>query len=116
MELTQEYISENLLWGLWRSIEDSYKERYYMDVWNHFENAIKSASYTDSLKKFISNIKLRIPMEIKGKYNKEIVEVLNLGQDEMILDWLRTETTYLVMVCRLANQTRKEINSGGGVV
>ena len=108
MELTQKFVADNLLWGLWRSIDESYKERYFQDVWDHFENAIKSASYTNSLKKFLSNIKSRIPLAIQAQFNKDIMEVVESDNDEIVLDWLRTETTYLVMICRLRNQERKE--------
>ena len=108
-ELDQDFVADNLLWGLWRSIDDSYKERYFAEVWVHFENAIKAASYTDSLKKFLSNIKQRIPMTIQAQYNKAILKVVDAGEDEIVLDWLRTETTYLVMKIRLANQERKEL-------
>ena len=108
MELTQEIIADNLLWGLWRSIDESYKEKYYLDVWDHFENAIRAASYTDSLKKFLSNIKQRIPINIKAKYNQNILKIVESGKDDIILIWLRTETTYLVMNCRVKNQERKE--------
>jgi hypothetical protein len=117
MKLTKESVAEKLLWGLWRSIEDSYKERYFSDVWAHFENAIRSASYTDSLEKFLSNIKTRIPMTIQAQFNKDILSIVDCGQSEIVLDWLRSETTYLVMLCRLRNQERKEIyqETAGGI-
>jgi hypothetical protein len=30
------------------------------------------------------------------------------GEDDKVLNWLRTETTYLTMLVRLRNQERKE--------
>ena len=108
MDLTQNFVAENLVWGLWRSIDESYKERYFKDVWDHFENAIRSASYTNSLKRFLSNIKNRIPITIQAKFNRNILKVVDAGQDDLVLEWLRNETTYLVMFCRVVNQERKE--------
>lgn len=110
MEFTQQIIADNLLWTLWRCITDEYKERYKKDVWDHFENAIKSASYTDSLKVFLGNFQKRIPVDLQAKYTKDMLSVIESGNDEEILNWLRTETTYLVMIVRIANQDRKEFN------
>lgn len=107
-ELNQEAVAKMLLWGLWRSIDESYKEHYFLDVWDHFENAIRAASYTDSLKKFLSTIKQRIPIVIQSQYQVDILSIVNSGHDEQVLNWLRNETTYLVMVCRVMNQERKE--------
>lgn len=109
VEMTREYVANNLVWGLWRSIDEDYKNKYFQDVWQHFENAIKSASYTDSIKKFLDNIKTRIPVTIQAKFQKDIMSVVDSGKDDDIMDWLRTETTYLIMLCRIANQERKEL-------
>lgn len=108
MKVTQEIIAENLLWGLWRSITEDYKCQYPREIWEHFENALRSASYTDSLKVFLTNFQRRIPIDIQAKYNKEILSVVEAGEDDMVLNWLRTETTYLTMLVRLRNQERKE--------
>ena len=108
-KLSQEIVADKLLWGLWRSIDDSYKERYYADIWQHFENAIRAASSTDSLKRFLSNIRNRIPISnIQKQYHKDIMQIIESGRDDVVLDWLRSETTYLVMKCSLMNQERKE--------
>ena len=107
MDITQDLIAEKLLWGIWRSIDDVYKERYLSNIWEQFENAIRSAAYTDNLKKFISNLKVRLPMVILAKYNSDILSVIDSGKDSIILGWLRDETTYLVMKVRIINQDRK---------
>lgn len=107
-KLTQEIVADKLLWGLWRSITENYKEKYFHEVWEHFENALKSASYTGSLKGFLNNIKTRIPLEIQAQFQKDILSIVDSGEDDQVLDWLRTETTYLIMVCRVRNQERKE--------
>jgi len=108
MKVSQELVAENLLWGLWRSITEDYKCRYPSEIWEHYENALRSASYTDSLKVFLTNFQRRIPIDIQAQYNKDILSVVEAGEDDTILNWLRTETTYLTMLVRLRNQERKE--------
>lgn len=107
-ELTQEEVADKLLWGLWRSIDEDYKMKYPRDIWNHFENAIKSASYTGNLKGFLSLFQRRLPLDLQAQYMKDILQVVESGQDDDILTWLRSESTYMMMLVRLANQTRKE--------
>jgi hypothetical protein len=107
-QITQEKVAEELLWGLWRSITEDYKCQYPREIWNHFENALRSASYTDSLKVFLTNFQRRIPIDIQAQYNKNILSVVTSGEDDKILNWLRSETTYLTMLVRLRNQDRKE--------
>jgi len=107
-QINQEIVSEKLLWGLWRSITEDYKTKYPREIWEHYENAIRSASYTDSLKIFLTNFQRRIPIDIQAQYNKDILLIVEAGYDDIILNWLRTETTYLTMLVRLRNQYRKE--------
>ena len=106
--ITEEQVANSLLWGLWRCIDDDYKSKYKKDVWEHFENAIKSASYTGNLKVFLGNFQKRIPVDLKAEFTIDILSIVNSGEDEKILDWLRTESTYLVMIVRLRNQERTE--------
>lgn len=108
MELTEEVVAENLLWGLWRSITEDYKCQYPREIWEHFENALRSASYTDNLKVFLTNFQRRIPIDIQAQYNKNILSIVEAGKDDTVLNWLRSETTYLTMLVRLRNQERKE--------
>ena len=107
-EITQELVSEKLLWGIWRSINEDYKFKYPRDIWDHFENAMKSASYTSSLKSFITLFQRRIPLDLQAQYTKDIKSILESGKDEEILGWLRDESTYMMMLVRIKNQDRKE--------
>lgn len=106
--VTQELVAEKLLWGLWRCVSDDYKKKYKKDVWEHFENAIKSGAYTGSLKVFLTNFQKRLPVDLQAQYTKDIISIIETNQDDQILDWLRSETTYLVMIVRLKNQDKKE--------
>jgi len=107
-KITLELIAENLLWGLWRCISEEYKNTYKKEIWDHFENAIRSAAYTGDLKVFIGNFKKRIPIELEAQYSKDILSIINSGEDDEVLNWMREQTTYLVMLVRLKNQDRKE--------
>lgn len=106
--MTHDQVAEKLLWSLWRCVEDSYKERYKREIWDHFENAIRSAAYTAKLTTFLTNFKARIPVTFEAQFMKNIQLVVESGFDSDILNWLRDETTYLVMITRLMNQDRKD--------
>jgi hypothetical protein len=109
LEFTKEMVAENLLWPLWRCLDDSYKDRYKREIWEHFENAIRSAAYTARLSNFLTNFKNRIPTELEAQYLKHIRLIIDCGNDSEVLNWLRDETTYLVMITRMMNQDRKEL-------
>lgn len=106
--LTQEEVAEKLLFPLFRCLDENFKKRYVRDIWDQFENGLKSASYTESLKVFVDKITKRLPITLQMQYAESITEVLRSGQDEEILHWLRYETTYMMLTCRLLNQDRKQ--------
>lgn len=109
---TQEQVAEKLLWPLWRCVTEDYKSRYKREIWDHFENAVRSAAYTGQLRTYLANFQARIPCELQAQYMKDIKSVIDTGCDADILDWLRDETTYMVMLVRLMNQERKEAFEG----
>jgi len=113
--MTQERVAELLLWPLWRSVTDDYKSRYKRDVWEHFENAVRSAAYTGKLRTYLTNFQGRIPCDIQAQYMRDILSIVESGCDEDILNWLRDETTYLIMLVRIRNQERKEAKAELGV-
>ena len=102
MGLTQELVAENLLWGLWRSITEDYKCQYPREIWEHFENALRSASYTDSLKVFLTNFQRRIPIDIQAQFNKDILSVVEAGEDDKVLNWLRSSVRMIAIVLLMA--------------
>ena len=108
LEYSQEKVAELLIYPLWKSIDDSYKERYKREIWEHFENALRSAAYTAKLTIFLSNFKNRIPSTFELQNMKSITSIVESGLDSEILNWLRDETTYLVMLARLKNQDKKD--------
>lgn len=108
IQFSQQDVAEQLLWPLWRCISEDYKVRYKREIWDHFENAVRAASYTGRLRTYLANFQKRIPCTMQAQYTKSIVSVVESNQDETILNWLRSETTYLIMLVRLRNQERKE--------
>lgn len=106
--ITQEQVAEKLLWPLWRCVTDDYKSRYKREIWDHFENAVRSAAYTGSLRTYLANFQGRIPCDLQAQYMADIKHVIDTKCDFDILNWLRDETTYMVMLIRLKNQERKE--------
>jgi len=108
VSITHELVAEKLLWPLWRCVDDSYKDRYKREIWEQFENAIRSAAYTAKLTTFLTNFKNRIPVTLEAQYMPLIRTVIECGLDRDVLNWLRDETTYLVMITRLMNQDRKD--------
>lgn len=106
--ITQDDVASQLLWPLWRCIEEGYKDRYKREIWDHFENAVRSAAYTGKLTTYLANFQARIPTALQLQYMKPINKIISSGSDDVILDWLRDETTYLVILVRLKNQDRRE--------
>lgn len=109
VKLTQDEIAEKFLFGLWRSIDSEYKMKYAKDCWTHFENAIKSASNCGSVKAFLALFQRRLPTTIKNEFLEDFHSILNANQDEEILNWFRTESTYMYLVVRLKNDELKEL-------
>jgi len=108
MEINQQVIGESLLFPLFRCIDDSYKERYKKDVWEQFENNIRAASYTAKLSTFYENITRQMPIVMQRQYGDEILKIIQSGMDKEVLNWLRDETTYLVLIARMRNEDRKK--------
>jgi hypothetical protein len=39
---------------------------------------------------------------------KDVLSVVECGQDDLVMGWLRYESTYMMMLVRVKNQTRKD--------
>lgn len=104
--ITQEKVSEDLLFPLFRCINDAYKSRYNRNIWEQFENGIRSAAYTGQLSVFITKYQRIMPTDLQAQYTKRILSVVECGEDKTVLAWLRSETAYLVLLTRLINQQR----------
>lgn len=107
-EITQNDVADKLLFPLFRCIEEDYKSKYFRELWEQYENALRSASFCSSLPQFYQNILKKLPIHPEVQYMKEIRSVLQCGKDTVVLNWLRDETSYLVLLARLINEERKE--------
>lgn len=107
MQVTQQQVGEELLFPLFRCLDDGYKKKYVKDVWEQFENNIRASAYTSKLTMFFENITRQMPIQIERQYAEDVMKVLNSGLDKAVLTWLRDETTYLVLVARMKNEDRK---------
>lgn len=106
--IDQQFVADNLLWPLWRSIDDEYKSKYKKEIWQQFENVVKSSTFTRDLKTFLSKFTSKIPSELNKQNSELIMIVIKSNEDEQVLQWLREETTYMVMLIRIKNQERKD--------
>lgn len=107
-EITQQQVGEELLFPLFRCLDEGYKKRYVKDVWEQFENNIRAAAYTSRLTKFFENITRSMPITLERQYAEEVLKIVQSGFDDDVLTWLRNETTYLVLLARMKNEERKE--------
>ena len=103
-----EKIAELLL-IIWRGTPLDYK-RKYMNIWEQFENNIRSAAYTSSLPKFINQLCLKLNADIgKNKSDRELAEkLLRELPERETLKAMREETTYLVLLVRVAVQEKRD--------
>ena len=106
-KITKEMVARKLLLPLWNGLDGDYKEMYKMDIWQQFENNLRVAAYTSKLTEFLAKFLRLMRVEIMAKDLKNVESILNSGEDQQILRWLRSETTYLVLQVRLI---RQEIN------
>lgn len=106
--MDQQTIAIDLVYPLFRSLSEEYKVRYVRNIWEQFENAIRSAAYTGKLTAFLENITKILPIEVQAQYINSVMSVIQSGDDEHVLNTLREETTYIVMMARIENKTRKD--------
>ena len=106
--MIHEEIAENLLFPLWRCIDEDFKNKYKGDAWSIFENFLKTSACNENLKQFFEKLKRLMPMNWQHQYEKQILSVLQSGKDDQILNDLRTECAYLVLLTRAMNNERKQ--------
>lgn len=115
--MTHEEIADKLLLPIWQCVDNEYKRKYARNIWNQFEDAIRSSAYTSNLSIFLTNIQQRLQVSIDKQCVAPITFVIQSGMDDVILEDLREETTYLVLLVRLKNETKKQdyehLHNGG---
>lgn len=106
--ITQDDVAEKLLFPLFRCLNVDYKKKYLKNIWEQFENNVRTAAYTSRLARFFEMITNSMPIELQQQYQAGVREIIGSGEDKMILNWLRTESTYLILLARMINEKRKE--------
>lgn len=79
MQITQQQVGEELLFPLFRCLDDGYKKKYVKDVWEQFENNIRASAYTSKLTmsvNYLRNVNNR--NEIPYDYKKQLDTVPGL--------------------------------------
>lgn len=107
--MTHEKIAEDFIYPLWRCVDSDFKQKYKGDTWPMFENFLKSAACTENLRAFFDQFKRLCPFNWQHKYEKQIIEVLQSGDDDAILQAIRTEGSYLVLLTRALNTDAKTL-------
>ncbi len=110
-EILRKQIVDNLLWGIWRSIDTEYKSSYKSEVWQHLEDKIKIATNTDSVAEFLEKLKKLIPFQpstMITEIEQNMVSFITSANAYETISLLRSETAYLVLATRIKNEERKQ--------
>ena len=106
--MTDEKIAEDLLFPLWRSVSKDYKAKYKFDAWQHFENFVITSANSADLKAFLTKLKRLIEIRIQQRFEKQILSVLQHSDGKIILNELRKNAPYLILLTRALNNQLKE--------
>ena len=106
--MSQEEIAENLLFPIWRCIDEDFKNKYKGDAWGIYENFLKTSACNENLKQFFEKLKRLMPMNWQHQYESQILSVLQSGKDNEVLNTIRTGCSYLVLLTRALNNERKQ--------
>lgn len=106
--MTHQQIADDLLFPLWRCVDADFKNKYRADAWGMFENFLKSAAFCENLRSFLDKFKRLMPLNWQHQFERQILGVIESGQDEAVLFALRTECAYLVLLTRALNEERKQ--------
>lgn len=104
----KEKIAKDLLFPIWQSVSTDFKKKYMRDSWDMFENFVKSAACSENLAQFFGKLKQLLPMDWQQRYEESVLTVISAGDDHVILDLLRSECAYLVLLTRALNNEKKE--------
>lgn len=105
----------DLLFHIWRGIDADFKSKYRREIWTIFENRVTvSAKQNGTLRGFATQLSRATQADL-GKNEKarnEVLEILECGYDEDILNIIRTTTSYLILHIRSRmNEIREEFDN-----
>jgi hypothetical protein len=101
-------VAQDLLFPLWQCVDSDFKKKYKADAWGMFENFVKSAACAENLAQFFGKLKQLLPMDWQQRHEESVLAVLSAGDDHLLLDLLRSECAYLVLLTRALNNEKKE--------
>ena len=102
-----------LLLAFWLSIDKKMKERY-SKMWGIFKNNVKTAlerTHTGRLTEFVSNLAKNLDIDELGEYREQresVMGIVRMGFDTQILNKLRTELDWCIMLTQEARDKRFE--------
>lgn len=105
--MEHEQIAAALLTPIWRGVPSEYKARYARNIWQQFEDNVRSAAYTSRLTTWLDSVTRKLNVTLRADALEAVQSVIGAGDDRAILKALRDETTYLVLLVRVANEERK---------
>jgi hypothetical protein len=103
-----EDIANRLLIPLWRCLPKAYKMKYARTIWDQFEAQIKNAASTSDKARFMTLFCQRMQCTLLTDDVADTAVFLAEADGRQLLKSLREETTYLVLLVRVANEQRKE--------
>jgi len=105
--MTHEDVVCTLLTPIWRGLDADYKRKYARTIWQQFEDALRSAAYTSSLARWYETLGRKLALRVRSEDQAAIASVLGSGDDRALLRMIRDETSYLVVLVRVANDERQ---------
>ena len=88
-------------------MDAQYKMKYAKNIWEQVENGIRSSAYTGKLSVFLEKVSRKLGVTLTKEFRLPVMEVIESGQDEEILNWLRYEATFLATYAALLHQDYK---------
>jgi len=109
-ELREQAVS--LINAVWHGINwDNVSARRRMKIYEEFENKIKSATGVGRVCHFLEKLSNKMDSTIPEKHSNDVLEIIRHTEqndlDLELLDVLRSETTYLVLLMRERNDELK---------
>jgi hypothetical protein len=104
--MTHDDLVTAVLTPLWRGLDADYKRKYARTIWQQFEDALRSAAYTSSLAQWYETLHRKLAIRVRSDDQAGIAAVIGSGHDRLVLRMIRDETSYLVVLVRVANDER----------
>lgn len=108
--VSEQAIADGILSPMWQSLSKDFKSKYRMDIWGIFENQIRASAHSRNLQTFYSNAATKLQLHPTADTAASVMRGLqayNEDEADTVMHMLRTQTAYLVLLVRQANDTRR---------